>query len=141
MSTTGAEEVSTAVNSIEKAVADYVAAWNENDAEKRMRLLEGCWAVNGTVKSNTTLIEGRSALSAAIGAFRDSFPGDRGVLTSAVDHHHDCFRFTAKVVRPDGTAYSEALDVGEVDADGRIEKILTFFGPLPLPDSPLVSRD
>ena len=89
-----------------------------------------CWATDGTITSNTEVIAGREAVLDAIRAFRNSRPDDRAVLTSAIDHHHNIFRFTGEVVRPDGTSYSDVLDIGEVDSHGRIARILTFHGPL-----------
>jgi len=120
------------MSDIEQTAMRYIAAWNENDDAQRMRLLEACWAANGTITSNNEHIVGRDAVFAAITSFRRSRPDDRAVLTSAIDHHHHIFRFTGHVVRPDGTSYSNVLDVGEVDADGRITRIFTFHDPPPV---------
>ena len=118
---------------IEEAALCYGSAWNEEDEEARRVLLERCFAKDGVVISNYERLEGREALAARIAAFRRERPGDRGVFTSGVEHHHGFFRFTAVVVRSDGSTYSEALDIGEVGVDGRITKLITFFGPLPVP--------
>ena len=42
-------------------------------------------------------------------------------FTSGIEHHHHWFRFTAIVIRPDGRTYSEVLDIGEVEPDGRAD--------------------
>lgn len=115
----------------EQAALAYVAAWNEQDITKRRKLLETCWAEDGCVVSNHDAIIGRAMLLECITSWRDTYPNDRAVFTSGIEQHHCWFRFTVVVVRPDGSTYSEALDVGEVDSDGRIIKIITFFGPLP----------
>src|SRR5215470_3765227 len=121
------------MSNVKNAALVYIQAWNENDPEIRRRLLDLCWAQDGTITSNTEYIIGRDQVFRAIEAFRRARPEDRAVLTSEIDYHHNLFRFTGKVIRTDGTSYSEILDVGEVDADGRITRILTFLGPLPPP--------
>ena len=116
---------------IEEAVLAYAAAWNENDDQMQRQLLEKCWTDDGVVISNHDYLMGREQLFENIRQFRHRCPHDRAVLTSGIDQHHNWFRFTAIVIRPDGSAYSEALDIGEVGPDGRICRIITFFGPLP----------
>ena len=117
--------------SIEQAVLAYVAAFNENDEAEQRRLIESCFAENGTITADHEHMPNREAVLAHIAAFRRRCPQDRGILTSGIDQHHNWFRFTAHAVRPDGTIYSPALDVGEVGADGRIVRIISFQSPLP----------
>lgn len=118
---------------VERAVLGYVAAWNEDDPARLRQLLQECWAEQGMVVSNYETIFGREALFNHIMKFREANPGTRGLLTSGIEQHHDFFRFTVIAVKPDGMPYSPALDVGELDADGRIERIVTFFHELPRP--------
>jgi hypothetical protein len=118
---------------IEEAVLMYAAAFSENDSAERRRLIETCFAEDGTVTAEHIVVAGREALLTHIAAFRETAPDDRAVLTSGIQQHHNWFRFSAEVVRPDGSRYSEALDVGEVGPDGRITRIVTFFGPPPPP--------
>ena len=115
------------------AVLTYVAAWNENDDSRRGQLLETCWSEHGTITFPGTQVVGREGLSAVMGAFRREHPDDRPVLTSGIDAHHQCFRFQATVVRPDGTTYGSATEVGEIDSDGSIMRILSFADPIPRP--------
>jgi hypothetical protein len=118
-------------NRTEDAVLIYVAAWNENDDSRRAQLLETCWSKNGTIAFPGTQVVGREELSAVMGAFRRKHPDDRGVLTSGIDTHHQCFRFEATVVRPDGTTYGNATEVGEIDSEGLITRMLSFADPIP----------
>jgi hypothetical protein len=37
-------------------------------------------------------------------------------------------RFSWRLIQPDGTAI-EGMDFGELDGDGRIKRIVGFFGP------------
>lgn len=118
---------------VERAVLGYVAAWNEDNPDKLAAILEACWAEQGMVISNYETVVGRRGLYERILAFRRANPGSRGYLTSNIEHHHDIFRFTAITVKPDGRCYSPALDVGELDASGRIERIVTFYHELQSP--------
>jgi len=111
---------------IEKAVLGYVAAWNEDDPRKLQMLLEQCWADDGVVQSNFEEIRGREALAARISSWRRDVPGCWALFTSGIEHHHSHFRFSGIVVRPNGERFSPALDVGELDRDGRIARIITF---------------
>jgi hypothetical protein len=119
---------------IEEAVLSYVAAFNTNDPAERQRCIARCFAANGTITSNNEQLVGHHAILAMLSRFRDARPDDRAVLTSGIDQHHRWFRFTAVVITPDGGCYSEAMDIGEVGPDGRITRIITFFGPLPAPN-------
>jgi hypothetical protein len=116
---------------VDETVRDYAAAWNEPDIEARRRLLEKAWAVDGTYTDPTVHLEGREALVQHISGFLKSLPGARIAPTSRADVHHGLLRFTWRIVKPDGTSLSEGLDFGELDSEGRIRRIVGFFGPFP----------
>jgi hypothetical protein len=119
-------------NRIEDTIRTYAAAWSENDDARRAQLLEACWSANGTITLvGAGTVVGREKLHAVMGAYRRAHPEDRAVLTSAVDQHHDCFRFEATAVRPDGTTYGDATEAGQVDSEGKIVRILSFADPIP----------
>jgi hypothetical protein len=126
--------------SFEESVLAYVAAWSEADEGKRQALLQICWAENGIYVDPTGEVSGREALVQHIGRLQQQFPEDRILLTSGVDEHHGQMRFTWVRVGPDGNRIREGIDVGEMGADGRLVRIIGFFGPLP-PISPSWSVD
>ncbi len=74
--------------------------------------------------------EGLDALLAHIDAVIARRPGARVVRTTRVDVHHDLARFGWRVVQADGTTLPEGLDLAELSEDGRIRRIVGFFGPL-----------
>jgi hypothetical protein len=112
-------------------VLDYVAAWNEPDAATRLKILERCWADDGAYVDPTVELRGRSALCEHISTVQASRPGARLEMMSGVELHHHVVRFLWRLVRADGRAGETSIDVGEVDADGRLTKILGFFGEAP----------
>jgi hypothetical protein len=116
--------------SIEEIVAAYGAAWNEYDDVARAALLDRAWADDGLYCDPTASVDGRAALVAHIGGFHQAMPGHTIDLTSGVDVHHERFRF-AWVMRKDGEVLLEGIDFGELALDGRIRRIIGFFGPFP----------
>ncbi len=107
----------------------YGAAWLEADADARRALLDIAWSANGTYQDPTADVAGRGALVAHIAGFHQSMPGAQILITSAVDHHHSKIRFTWKMLGADGAVAMEGVDFGELADDGRIAKIVGFFGP------------
>ena len=45
--------------------------------------------------------------------------------------HHDHARYAWELVGPDGAVAVAGLDVATLDADGRLTRIIGFFGELP----------
>ena len=122
---------------IDDTVATYGAAWNEPDIAARRRMLEKAWATDGTYTDPTAHVEGREALVQHISGFLKSLPGARIVPTSHADLHHGMLRFTWRIVKADGTPLTDGIDFGVLDGEGRIQKIVGFFGPL----SPVDRKD
>jgi SnoaL-like domain len=114
-------------------VAIYGEAWAADDGERR-RLLEAAWREDGVYSDPVATAEGREALVAHIAGFQQQFPGHRIVVTSGVDEHDGCFRFAWALNDADGDVVMEGVDFGEVADDGRIARIVGFFGPLPEAD-------
>jgi enamine deaminase RidA (YjgF/YER057c/UK114 family) len=112
-------------------VLDYVAAWNEPDAATRLKLLQRCWADDGAYVDPNVELRGRSALCEHISKVQAGRPGARLEMMSGVELHHHVVRFLWRLVRADGRAGETSIDVGEVDADGRLTKIVGFFGEPP----------
>lgn len=116
--------------SIDDIVAAYGASWNEPDEAARATLLDRSWADDGVYCDPTATVSGRAALVAHIGGFLATMPGHTIELVSGVDAHDDLFRF-AWVMRKDGEQILEGVDFGELAGDGRIKRIVGFFGPFP----------
>lgn len=113
-----------------EAVVTYGAAWNETDDTKRAALLEKAWAADGVYLDPTGRAEGRDAFAAHIGGFHSMMPGHTINLTSGVDEHDRVFRFAWVMRNADGDVL-EGIDFGELADDGRISRIVGFFGPWP----------
>lgn len=114
----------------DEIVTAYGAAWNETDDAKRTALLEKSWADEGIYNDPTATAYGRDALIAHIGGFHAAMPGHTIDLTSGVDTYNGVFRF-AWVMRKGDEIAIEGVDFGELAPDGRIQRIVGFFGPFP----------
>jgi hypothetical protein len=114
----------------QEAVTMYGNAWVETDEAKRRALLEKAWADDGVYTDPQSHVEGRDALIALIGGFQQQ-SGASIVATSGADVHHGKLRFTWKMLGADGNAVMEGIDFGELADDGRIKRIIGFFGPPP----------
>ncbi len=68
----------------------------------------------------------QGALNTHIGGFHQAYPGAKIEPTSKAAEHQGKIHFTWRMVMPDGTI---AIDFGELDATGRIGRIVGFSGP------------
>lgn len=112
-------------------VIRYMAAWNEADASARDRTLEQCWSDHAVYVDPNVELTGREALSRHISMVQARRPGARLEFMSGIDHHHNVVRFLWRLVRADGTAGDTSIDFGEIGPDGRLTKIVGFFGSAP----------
>lgn len=127
---------------VEEIVLTYVAAWAESDEEKWQILLETCWAEHGIYTDPRNEAVGREALAQLIKGFKEQrFPGHRLLFTSGINSHHGQLRFTWVMVNPEGRNVLEGTDFGEVGPDGRLIRIVGFFGPPPPPPSSWPAAD
>ena len=111
-------------------VTTYGAAWNEPDEAARRALLDRSWADDGQYSDPTGSADGRDALVAHIGGFQGMMPGHTIDMTSGLDTRDNVFRF-AWVMRNGNEVTLEGVDFGELAPDGRIQRIVGFFGPFP----------
>ena len=118
---------------IRASIAAYVAAWNEHDPARRVRLIEQACAEDLLMRTAGRAGDGRAALDALMADFQQRRPGERAVLSGAIDVQGHLFRF-AGIVDGATVARGDTLDTGECDDDGRIRILLTFVGAaLPAP--------
>lgn len=116
--------------SIQQTVATYAAAWDEPDRRRRRAMLEASMTADATYVDPTVEIRGIAALVDHIDAVSARYPGSRLELISAVDVHHGIGRFGWRKVLADGTELPDSIDVVEIAPDGRLARIIGFFGPL-----------
>ena len=110
------------------AIAEtYLAAWNEEDNERRRHLIGQAWAENSRYVDPLMQGEGQQGIAAMIEAARQKFPGSRCVLAGTPDGHGKFTRFSWRLISPDGDDVAGGTDVVSHDAGGRIENVVGFL--------------
>jgi hypothetical protein len=112
-------------------VDTYLAMWNEADPDRRANDIAAAWSPEGRYLDPMLEATGHAALSEMVAGVHGQFPGHRFRRTSGIDAHHDLVRFGWELVGPDGAVTVAGLDVGTLDAEGRLRTITGFFGDLP----------
>ena len=114
----------------EATIDRYCEAWTDPDPARRAVLLAGVWAPGATYTDPMVHAEGAEALLRHITGVHQQMPGGRIARTSEVQVHHDVARFAWQFTLPDGRSLPEGLDLAIFDAEGKIKRIVGFFGPL-----------
>jgi len=138
--TTTATDTSAHQARVTATVDTYLAMWNEEDPARRAKLVGAAWSPSGRYVDPLLEAEGHEALSGMVAAVHGQFPGHRFSRTSGVDVHHDELRFAWQLGAPDGSVTVAGIDVGHLDADGRLTRITGFFGDLPADELPADDR-
>ena len=121
-------DTSTAITTV---VDDYLAAWNERDDARRAELIERAWAPDGRLIDPPFDGEGHDGISQMAAVMHEHYDGHSFERTSGVDMHHQHARFAWKLVGPDGAVAVEGIDVADLAEDGRLARVVGFFGELP----------
>ena len=115
---------------IPAAIRTYFRMWNERDLARAHELLAEAVTDDIVFADPRDFHEGREAMEHNVERFRRTFPTATLAITSGVDGQHDRYRY-AWEIHVDGDLLLEGFDVSTLAADGRIERVDGFFGPLP----------
>lgn len=108
-------------------VARYCDAWSIVDLDEREQAIADVWAERGEyLDSQPVHVTGREALAAEIVKFQRQFPGAH-FRCSAVRSHHGFVGYTWSMVMADGTERFTGMDFAEIDPEGRLVRIVSFF--------------
>lgn len=119
---------------MDRTLLDYFAAWNETNADERRQLLERSVSDDAELIDPTGRWQGVDGLSERIANYHAAAPRTAVVPASGVDEHHAVERYAWKIVDASGNEVMEGLDIAERDAEGRLQRILMFHGPIPPAD-------
>ncbi len=115
----------------ESVAERYLAAWNEPDASARATALADVCSPDVRYTDPLADVSGLAGLSAAIGSVQQQFPGFGFVAFGPVDGHHGQARFGWELGPQSGPAPIAGFDVVELDARGRITRVLGFLDRVP----------
>ena len=109
----------------------YLEAYSEVDPERRQKLVELAWDPTGRLVDPPLAAEGHAEIGEQAVAVKTHFPGHSFRRTTGIDAHHEFVRFGWELVGPDGAVAIAGYDVGELADDGRLRRIMGFFGDPP----------
>lgn len=118
------------VTKVPVAVELFGQAWNEPDEKKREQLINDSWAKDGIYLDPTTEIHGRENLLPMLTHYFSTYPNAKVIQTSNYDQHHSIYRVSWKVILENGEQLVEGTDVGQLNKDGKLVRLNSFFGPL-----------
>ncbi|WP_422375453.1 hypothetical protein [Roseibium sp.] len=116
---------------LEETIDIYCAAWSERDPAFRRELLDRVVTIDIRYTDPETDVRGRADLVDHISGVLAGRVGAKIVRSSEIDAHHDMARFAWRLVKADGTALPDGLDIVSIDEQsGKLKAVLGFFGPL-----------
>ena len=111
------------------AIVDlHLHAYSEPNAAKRAELVVAAWDETGRLMDPPFEGTGHAAIVALTDTVLEHFPGHTFRRTTDVDSHHGVGRYGWELVGPDGTVAVAGIDVVDVAADGRLQRVVGFFG-------------
>ena len=111
-----------------KAIAEaYLAAWNEEDSQRRRVLLAQSWTSDARYVDPLMKGEGHEGIATMIQAARAKFPGHVFTLRGTPDGHGSYVRLSWTLAAPAGDHVALGSDVMRIDDQGRIAEVIGFL--------------
>lgn len=109
----------------------YHEAFAERDETRRLQLLQEAMTPGAEIWGPKRLFAGYEQISGKISGFHDNWPGCRLLLDTGLNIFLNSARVGCAIVGPDGGVRARGEAVVELAPDGRIERVLPFWEPLP----------
>jgi len=120
----------TTTTDTETILDTYFAMWRTTDAAERFDLVAKAFTDDGRHVDQHADAVGHAELVEMIAGVHAGFPGFQMARTSGVDRFGDQLRFAWELNGADGTPIVAGLDVAELAADGRLQRVTGFWGDL-----------
>jgi len=118
------------MTNITDTIDTHLAGYCEPDQAKRAELLTAAWSANGELVDPPMDGRGVDAIAGLVDAVLTHYPDHRFERTTAVDEHHGFARYGWALVSAEGTAAVAGTDFAQVDNDGKLMRVIGFFGDL-----------
>lgn len=112
-------------------VDKWLAAYADPDAARRLAAVRESWNPEGRLVDPPMEARGHQGISDQAATLLSQFPGHRFERSTAIDAHHQFLRYGWKLVDANGAGVLEGVDVVELDVDGRLLRVVGFFGAQP----------
>jgi SnoaL-like domain len=107
-----------------------LTVWNERDLSRVRAHLETIFTTDIVFIDPTIETHGLRQFEENVRDFRSKYPQANISRTSGIDSHHNLHRYSWEIV-VEGKVILVGFDVTETNGDGRILRVLGFFGHLP----------
>ncbi len=114
----------------ETLIDDYLSAYCEPDLATRAAAVSRVWAEDGRLTDPPMEVAGHESIVALTDALLGQYPAYRFRRTTAVDAHHGFARYGWALVDTNGKPAIEGCDFAEIADDGRLRRVVGFFGPM-----------
>lgn len=119
-----------------RALRPYLDAFVEHDSARRLVLLEEGLTPNAEIWGPQRVFAGYAEVSEKIDGFHRNWPNCSLVLASGMVCFKNTGHFAKAIVDAEGSVLASGHSVMELAQDGRISRVLAFWGPPPpLPQS------
>ena len=128
---TPTDDTGTDVAAVAALVDAHLAAFSAPDAASRRTLIEQAWAPTGHFADPLFAATGHDEIDALAASVPGLYPEHVFTRTSGIDLHHDHARYAFAFTAPDGTVVIDGTEVAQVGSEGRLVRVIGFFGPIP----------
>ena len=119
-----------------RVLLPYMEAFVERNAVQRLRLLEQALSPTAEIRGPKRVFIGYAEIAEKIIGFQVTWPNCRLVLASGLITFQRTCHFATAIVGPEDQVRASGHSVVELASDGRILRVLAFWGPAPsLPDT------
>lgn len=110
---------------------NYLAIWNETDAERRRALIRETWTDAALYVDPMFEVSGHDGIEGMVAGSQEQFPGLTFRQLGDAEEHHDRVRFQWQLVTVEKDVVAAGTDVGVVEA-GLFRSITGFFDQAPV---------
>ena len=120
------------MHDVNQTIANYIAAWNEANPDRRRSLVAQTWADEGSYLDAHRQGDGHTAIDAMIAATQQRFAGYRFRLCSGIEAHNDCVRFSWQAgSTAEAPLFFAGTDFATLAPDGRFRMVTGFTDAAP----------
>src|SRR6478609_4298425 len=119
------------IPAIETMIDRHLAAYCDADPARRAAAIRAVWTTDGRLVDPPLEARGHQGISDQAATLQSQFPGHRFERSTAIDAHHGFLRYGWRLVSAAGAPVLEGVDVAELDVDGKLMRVVGFFGAQP----------
>ena len=113
---------------IERMIDQHLAAYCDADPARRAVAIREIWTADGRLVDPPLEARGHQGIADQAATLLSQFPQHRFERSTPVDAHHGFLRYGWRLLGPDGAKVLEGVDFAEQDVDGRLARVVGFFG-------------